>query len=863
MNNVKDIWIKNKMYIYSFFIPFIIMLLGYSVIGVYPFGNKSVLMSDMSGQYIDYHSALYDILKSKQFSELLYSWKIGMGGSFLGIISYYLASPLTLLMLLFDKSNIPEAILLINLIKIGLSGLTFSIFINYYFKKLDIKHLSFSILYALMAYSIVFSQNIMWLDGIYMLPLIIMGIEKVIREDKFIFLSISLAYIFISNFYISYMIGLFVFLYFCISYYSQNEFLRLREIFKKILQFISATLIAIGCAAIIIIPTYYALKSTGNMAGVDLKFDTNFKLLDLIGKMSIGAYDDLMGGLPTIYSGLICIILVPIYFLNSKINIRERISNFILLGIIILSLNISALNLVWHAFDYPTGFVYRYTFVLGFFLLFLSIKSLNSIESIKSNYIVIAVVTYSILMIEVQKNGGTSINDKYILLSIIFVIIYSVILRGVIVNKESKCIFISLITLLIIEITINTIVLIKAVDRQFTYQTRDSYINTIASRQKILLPSLEDEQFHRTESLDIRTRNDGLNIGYNGLTHFSSMNNLKLRKMLSRFGIVGSENILATGYKESFYITDSLLGLKYITTYKNKELPYKKIGESEDRIMYFNDNALKLAYITSNKILDYEVKADTIFKAQNDFMNLMLNSTSNDNKYKKYFDNIEDVNIILENLEYKNDNGVDIYTKIDKSKDASIKVLINNNSIGNYVICVESDYRFNVSVNDKDEYYYDPPWVEPKMFILHENNIKSFKINVITDEIRIRGNGVNDYIAKFNYNQFNKDLKTIKSNEIRDLNVENTKVSGKVYANKDQVLFTTIPYDKGWKAYVDGTKVKIDSVEEAFIVLPLSEGEHEIKLVFSPQGFGVGVFISFISIISLWIVWTYLKKNRQ
>ncbi len=75
----------------SFLVPFVLLGSLLASFGIYPFGDLTLLVSDMNNQYIQYFSYLYDVYT--QGNSLLYSWQAGMGLNFTGIFAYYLASP--------------------------------------------------------------------------------------------------------------------------------------------------------------------------------------------------------------------------------------------------------------------------------------------------------------------------------------------------------------------------------------------------------------------------------------------------------------------------------------------------------------------------------------------------------------------------------------------------------------------------------------------------------------------------------------------------------------------------------------------------------------------------------------------------
>lgn len=159
--------------------PVLLLLTIYAAFGVYPFGEKSLLITDMSQQYVDFHSWFYDILHGQD--SIFFSWRAGLGMNMTGVYSFYIASPFSFLVLLFPKSCMPEALLLITLLKVGCAGLTFSCYAYRILGCKGISCVSFSVLYAMMTYVMVYALNIMWLDGVILLPVVLMCVHLLAR----------------------------------------------------------------------------------------------------------------------------------------------------------------------------------------------------------------------------------------------------------------------------------------------------------------------------------------------------------------------------------------------------------------------------------------------------------------------------------------------------------------------------------------------------------------------------------------------------------------------------------------------------------------------------------------------------------
>ncbi len=249
-----------KSFIPSFILPFLLLGGTFVLWRVYPFGQRSILMADQFNQYIQFYNYYYDVLTGN--GSLLYSWEAGMGLNFWATFSYYLSSPVSFVILIFGPDYMPEAFIFMTLFKIGLAGLMMNIYLSNMIEDGKINRLLFSTTYALISFSIGYFFNVMWLDSICILPLVLLGVEKLF-SNKNNLLIISLAILFISNFYMAYMVGIFTFIYFIIRIISVGSGGIINN-FKIIASFFVITLLAGGLSAFIIVPTYLHLKNNTN-----------------------------------------------------------------------------------------------------------------------------------------------------------------------------------------------------------------------------------------------------------------------------------------------------------------------------------------------------------------------------------------------------------------------------------------------------------------------------------------------------------------------------------------------------------------------------------------------------------------------
>ena len=195
----------------AFFVPVVIMIIIFIQRGIFPFGEESFLRTDMYHQYAPFFSEFQHKLRTG--GSLLYSWDVGMGVNFAALYAYYLASPLNWLVILCPKAYIIEFMTGMIVVKIGLSGLSFAWYLRKHCHTETAAVGYFGIFYALSGYMAAYSWNIMWLDCIILFPLIVLGLERLVKDGNGFFYCITLGLSILSNYYISIMTCLFMVFY--------------------------------------------------------------------------------------------------------------------------------------------------------------------------------------------------------------------------------------------------------------------------------------------------------------------------------------------------------------------------------------------------------------------------------------------------------------------------------------------------------------------------------------------------------------------------------------------------------------------------------------------------------------------------
>ncbi len=593
--------VKNK-YAYiglAGIIPAIIVIIIYMIAtgGLYPFGNGSPLILDLNSQYIYFFSALRNAIFGN--GELLYSFSRSLGGEFLGIYAYYLASPLSYLVCLFPADKMQEFALFLMTLKTALCGMT----MGYYLHKHSEKYrkpviVAFAIMYALCSYAIVYQSNTMWIDALIWLPILTLGIESLVKFGKYKLFVISLSMTIASNYYIGYMCCIYVLLYFLYYNFSFKDNLinnprnEKNHFVKSTVRIAIFSAIAILISAVIVLGAYYSLSFGKNdFSNPDYDISTRINLFDVIFKLYPGSYDTVRptnfttgenatvatAGFPFIYCGLITLLLIPVFFASKKFTVREKIGSAVFIGFFILSFLISIIDIAWHGFQNPQWLNNRYSFMLSFIMIVIAFRAFENIEEKGiENTIIFSAIFFGAFAVIIQKlapeinEGIQKVNSKFelgnfqfALFSVIMIAIYLVIVA--VMRRSDNKALVSTILLAVISVEM----LLNGISN--TVDFADDVVFTTYSKydefQNLMYPIIEtiqdnDSSFYRMEKTAYRKPNDNMQFGIRGLSNSTSTLNASTIQLLQMMGY--SARAQWSIYLGGNPVNDSIFGLKYI-----------------------------------------------------------------------------------------------------------------------------------------------------------------------------------------------------------------------------------------------------------------------------------------------------------
>ena len=852
----------NRFVLLSMCLATIGILFVFMIFKMFPFGDMTVLRMDLYHQYGPLFVELYD--RVTDFKSFLYSWESGGGSSFLGNYFNYLSSPFSFLIFLFDKNQIGYAITFLVIIKGILSAGTFTYFLKKSFNAHSYVSASFGVFYAFSGYFLAYYWNIMWVDGMIWLPLVALGIEDIVNKGKCKRYILSLSVLLFSSYYIGYMTCIFSVLYFFVYFIANKDFSAKINIYsekqKPIKEFFnnrfvmsvvkfgfSSLFVGMLCACFLL-PIYFILQScSATSDSFPSTFEQNFNLIDMLSSHLTGLETTIRSSgedvLPNIYCGILPAMLLPMYLVNKKIGLKEKASYIFLLLFFIVSFDCNILDFMWHAFHMPNDLPFRYSFLYVFILLVMSFRGLMNFKGIEYRDVMITGIAFIFLVLYFQKNPTNKISGFTIYVSLIFIIVWTLVL--LVIKKENFSKFV--IGLTIVCMTFCEVIVGDSKSYLFT-QEQTPYVekmDTMADAVNYLKE--KDKGFYRTELTYLNTRMDPCIYNYNGISTFSSMAYQEYSQTQYNLGMFGNR-INSYTYNTQTPVYNMMYAIKYLikdsSSLDLSENYYKKIYTTKDTSktsVYENKYSLPIAFVASKSLENWNDIEGNPFEVQED---LIDKATGVSNVFVPVeYTGTESYNATCEEV---NQNGAFFVDDIEENTGASVDVLFKSVKDGNVYIYVTSNEIENIN-------YYWSDGTKTTYQSIVEPYILDLGYHKAGDEIKaiLDLNGITSSSASFNIYAYNIDDTVLESAyemlSLGQMKVEkhsDTKLEGTINAGYDGYLYTSIPYDEGWKIYIDGHEVKTFEIGESQLASTIKQGKHKIKFVYSPKGLTYGLPIS-------------------
>lgn len=903
---------KRNLYVWiAFLVPLALMLTAYMLMDVAPLGkaNKQILVTDLWHQYYPF---LADFQYKLQHGEsLFWTWSVGSGVNYFALMSYYLASPMNFLSVFVSPDYLREFLAIAVAVKISLSGAFMAYFLKSVFKRSDLSLVIFGVSFSFCAFFMGYYWNTIWLDTVCITPLVALGAFKLLTENRFRLYTVMLALSLVTNYYIGFFTCIFILLIFiCYHIVRWQSFMNFGV---NLLKFFIFTMLGLGLTAFFIVPVLFALQNT-HASGSN--FPNEFAV-------NIGGSNDLLGvlkGLKSVTGNLVNFTVaankeidampniacgaVPLFFaflsLTCKeIKLREKLTSVGLILFFFLSFIIRQLDYVWHGLHFPNMIYYRFSYLVSFVIIFIGFRAFVHIKNINLSGVLIAsLLSFFVLLMEFDFTGaknpdgdgpydqgvfnmfavkGHTREDRmgWVAPTLAAVIVLFVMITVLMLLYSKR-----IIPLQAVAVSLTIIVVAQSGYTAYlgvnvtTVTTMDGYPRSEAEVSALIdyMNAQEEDTLDvwRAEMNSTQTLNDGALNHYHGLSMFNSMANESMTIFYQNFGLNGWQAGNRYLYKESSPVTNLFMNVKYIISrdgFVRNTYDLNEASNSGDVKLYRNTHYLPMGFLVNSDLSRWEE-----IHAENSF-----------NQYEK------------QNEFFRLATGINapVYTKVEVSgenhTDAS-QFNVKKGEDGNYTFsCVQT------GVTPSMQWDFTAP--KEGLYLVTTQISKGDNIRILRNGTEQQGtiNMDRPYIAAAGY--FDKDDKisvasTLEANAsgsakvslyvfnrevfehgydlLRQCTMKTTyfnnggKVEGKINATRDGLFYTSIPYEQGWKAYVDGAETEITAVGGSLIAFPMEKGEHTIVLKYAPNGFWPGLLASLLSLagFTVFCVLIYIKKKK-
>ncbi|MBO4927891.1 MAG: YfhO family protein [Clostridiales bacterium] len=885
----------------AFFVTLAGAVVMFGNLAVTPFGGRNILTSDLAAQYGPYLIGLRNALKNGE--SLLYSQAQGLGQNTMGIFAYYLSSPLNIIVLLMPKNNLQEAITIMICVKLAFAGAFMTWLLDRKFDTKTRMTIVFGMMYPFCSFVMVFFFNIMWLDGIALMPLLILTTERFVKNRRlWPGLTLLLLLLFVSGYYMAYMIGIFSFLYLVgmLGFHGELKGEKGKESGKTIGLFILSAVTAGMISAAVLIPAGINTLQNGDYTKAEaLTLDPNFKLIDLVDQFFPNGAPTLSNNLPFIFCGVPVLLLFGLFFFNKSIEKRRKVAIGIVCVVSLLSFHLSFLNRVWHLFDDPNWFNYRYSYIFSFIMIMVAFYSYLHMKGAGKKAFLLSYGVVVLLCV-ISQSAGAMGEEKSIFFAILFfATLETALLFGTTVDQWPE----EIANLKNIGAPFLVIVILV----EMVFFTPQQYLPNILGKDMdapgfvLLLDDLDTLAENIDRSTWSRTENDSKGKGFVGsnnlpyyintkaISTFASMANKKTNHFLKQLGYETNYNYFSVDHDSAIIAADAFMGVRYIVTNEHNlsGLVYK--ANVDKYYLYENPYYLPIAYLVKSDAASFDgfaLEKDQVEKNYFTFQENWITSLSGIDAsalYDTFTSEWEVFNGQKTDVapEGKLNPGEVVINSLNHEKPSArpkaLQIYLRSNTTSEMIL------RTKVTVEEALPMYFVVPYpylqndatvyVNDRKIATQGTSFYSRIISLGTfrkgETIQIEIRTKNDILACYEpilaycHPQELLAQKEALASTVSDLDVKDGHIKLVAHADQDKLLLTTIPFEDGWAAYVDGQKVQLQAYQDAFLSIPVSSGTHNVELKFTPPGFKAGLASCGAGILLFAVVTILMLRKKK
>lgn len=819
-----------------------------------PFGSRSFLYDDAYVQYDNMLRTLIEFIHSPDKN--VFMWNKGLGTDFYLNAIYYMLSPFNLIVTLMGESHVAASLTMMIILKcslISVAGVYY--FRNTVFNKLNSVFNSvvfpavFGIDFGFCGYIMAYGHHIIWLEGLILMPVLAIAIEKLNYDKKVVPYTLLLAFIIIVNFYYAVYVCLFAVFYFLLLN---------RESFKKFLRcagrFALCSVIAAMMAGFVIVPAFVSIRNAGaSMLGLDTPGNNVWGSITGYINSFFPACDIQTGYLYSNnnYCGSIALILLGMFFVCGYTGIKDRIKYAIELGTLILAANFLYLNYVFHGFAVPHGMGNRFAIILTFIVLNAAFRVMIRYEELRMRDVLAGILSAVALLVAVLMfNGKLEQPMGYIIyILVVFLAGTAFVLYR---RKSIKAgAFIGLISLLWIgEIIANTLITMPDVTRD---ESLDSYI---------LLDRWKDDYEDLTLA-DGERKTALVNESYTPASEtdwYSSMINGYMTEAYTTMGLSHFDNVQCI-YDGTTPLTALMYNVRYIISNGIAvNGGYHDIKEGDGYTVYEADRLAGMGFMADEDIVNWKCDG-TPAENQNEFVELATNGQCK--LFKEITeDDMPGLQVSCNSCEIKNTgDGVYEYTTNTTFTPNIVYDFVADKDMDLYVYSTDTREQ-TVMVKVDKKTVAESGYFSSGNFVHGGIVKKGQSVRVILYGGAPLGETAEKTVKFYDFN--NELWDSIKDGFTEQTlefdGYEGDIFKGHIDVTEAGILYLAFPYNEGFILEVDGEPAQKLLLGKGNMGVRLTTGPHDIRIIYRTPGVMAGIILSCVGIILFAVLASIGKK---
>ncbi len=844
---------KGSVYLCAFLLPFLMMQIFWAVNGVYPFGDNSILTGDMDLEFVNFYGYFINTFRSK--SDWSYMLAKTLGGDFPGLAAFQLHDPLLLILFLFPGEHIAAGIELVFTLQVSLAGLSMSFLLNGRIKRSWMSIL-FSTAYAFSGFFFGYLVLTIYFGCLALLPLLVYFFLKYLDDGKYLipYVLLTAFYIYM-NFHMGFMLVIFLCIFYVSRIISDGSYL------KRLSDFILSGISILLMDGFFLIRTGLSLLGEKTTEGADYGFYRRFAMNQVFAGFFSGcSQNELM---PLIYCSLAAVFFALIYLISGRVDIRSKIADIFVITAIMVSMWINTLDAVWHGFNNPEGFYFRYAFLISFMVIVMGYKGAvllisDNEEGIGKPGLIRVAAAAGILilyMIWLRISGNIYLDIKRFIINLAVMIMLIISVLFILGKGKAKLygsVFLMIISMA--DMLHNSVTAYKNLNLNGTRPPRMSEFKEDYTSINDVISYIKkyDNGFYRIEKDFDRAVNDPALFDYMGMSHDSSCEKDEIIDWLNNFGF--PRTVYYTYYNNGgTAFTDSFFGIRYyVSRFDETAKPYVRLPYEGKYYAYYNEYALPLAYIAPEGLPEYDLEDEDIFIKQNRLAEfwgthapiykeaeyeMRLEGTKEESAgcYRK----TNDRGYVIYNVRISEDMPLYIYFPAPKRQGANL--IINGEDMGRYFsenhwnVVYAGTYRAGDNVEIRLELLDDEiELLEPCFYYEDASALDMWKE---------AAGALNTGISS---------VEEVKSSHLRFTTKD----------DKENRIIMSIPYDKGWKITCDGKRINADAALQVLLSINVPSGEHTIEMKYIPHGTVVGIIVSAAGLVMFLYLCFVTLKNK-